>query len=149
MIKICKKPKIIHNEDRWGQEMPGYYLYNPVGYIDHQKWEDIYRFERYSILPEAQDEIKRMAIAINQGAEVKDLDMPPMTYLLGLSKTQLLQFNLRITEEDKDDEAHYARNIALFDAVKDKDWYDMFELWTPEHDEEVKKLEAELLILNQ
>ncbi len=45
MIRICREPKIIPNEDRWGSTKPGFWLLIEDGYVEEDHWKEMQRFQ--------------------------------------------------------------------------------------------------------
>lgn len=140
MIKICKKPYIAEDTDRWGQELGTYSVYgSEVGSVEEDFWEELKLFENYQNTPEGEAERKQAGEDIKAGKNIDQLKVPLMTRLLTRSKTMLWEFNM-MTGYDGIDSC-YVRSYAVFDQPTLREYM-------PAHDEEVKKLEEKCKEMN-
>jgi hypothetical protein len=60
MVKICKRPYIAEDIDRWGQGIGTYSVYNTeVGEVEEPFWEELKLFETYGKTPQGKAELER------------------------------------------------------------------------------------------
>lgn len=141
-IKICKKPGIVENTDKWGHGLGSYSVYNKnPGYITEELWEFIQKFQTYSKTPEGIKEAKEAKEFIEKGGLAENVKMPIMKQLFERSKHTLFEFNMLEELPTEDQDSCYIRQYATFDKIE------IYE-WTPEHDVEVEKLEKQCELLN-
>lgn len=142
LVKICKRPFIAEDTDRWGQGLGTYSVYaTEVGFVEQEFWNDLKAFENYSNTPEGKAEQEQAKKDLEAGKKSEELDMPLMSRLIDKSKGLLWQFNMRITD-NPGTEQEYMRSYASFDCPTLREW-------TPEHDKEIKKLELKAKEMNR
>lgn len=136
LVKICKKPFIVQDEDRWGQLLPTFSVSGGVvGMVDEVFWADIKQFENYSNTPEGNAEQESAKEQLKSGAMAQDIEMPIMKRLFARSKHTLWEFNMQLSENpDENGDMNYVRSYATFDQPTLREY-------TPEHDKEVETLQ--------
>lgn len=92
MIRIGFITGIVHDEDRWGRELPTFMVQGHSGYVDKKFWEEIKEFQNHSIAQEVAQlcfETGQSYHAILDG----DIDLPITKRLVAKAHGQLWQFN--------------------------------------------------------
>ncbi len=135
LVKICKKPRIVEDDDRWGVSLGTYSVSNAqIGLVPEQFWSDLKVFENYGNTPEGIAEEEAAKKYIEDTGSADGLEMPLMSKLLKRSKTLLWEFNMQVGEESDDGTTSYIRSYAEFN-------HPTLEEYTPEHDKRVKRLQ--------
>ncbi len=143
LVKICKRPYIAEDEDRWGQGLGTYSVMgSEVGMVEEPFWNELDLFENYGNTPEGKAEQEAGKKHLNDGGSMETLEAPIMKKLLDRSKTQLWQFNMQLTEKpDENGAMSYLRSYAIFNEPS-------LRVHTEEHDKEVNKLQNKCKEMN-
>lgn len=140
MVRICKLPCIVEDTDQWGRGLGTYSVQDVQGEIAESLWENLKAYEGYY------ESEEHLSLA----SKVKGLDpstliatiqenTPEMKRLIGMPNSLIWQFNMRVkvlNETNHGEEGEYVRSFGTFGQRTLAEW-------TPEHDEKVKRLQAE------
>lgn len=110
MKHIRKEPRILEDEDRWGQPMGAFHVDCYSGYVEDAYWDELQEFETYKY----SDDNLEAQIKL-PGFKLENVHAPKMERLLKRSYGMVWQFNLRLTPFSSNNiETDYLRCFALF-----------------------------------
>ena len=142
-IKICKKPYIIEDTDRWGQCMGTYSVNYAVGFIGDTLWEDLHLFENYSNTPETKAEQQAASDYLANGGDTSNIPVPIMERLIKRAGGMLWQLNMRLDEPPLENgDTNYIRSFATYNVPSLYEWNKSF-------DEEYDRLKLQCENMNK
>jgi hypothetical protein len=149
LIKICKKPLIEEDTDRWGRGLGTYSVNYAVGIISEDMWNDVFLFENYGNTDVGKQELEDIKNYLSAGGNIQDIGNknntlnPEQIRLIGRAGGTIWQMNLRIDQPIAEDgTTSYVRVIAFFNNpslyVHDKSF-----------DEEYERLKLQVIEMNK
>lgn len=122
MVRIGWTPVIVHEEDRWGVQLPTFMVANDTaGYVDKKFWEDLQEFEHHDIGAEVAQVAFESGLIIDGNLDSILNKLPITKRLLDRSKYQIWEFNALVGYE-QDDSSTYVRMYAMLGQPALKRW---------------------------
>lgn len=142
-VKICKKPYIVEDTDRWGVPQGTYSVNYAAGFVNDTLWEDLYLFENYGNTPETKLEQKTAAEFISKGGMPENASLPIMKRLIKRAGGTVWQLNMRLDEPLLENgDSNYIRSIATYSSPSLYEWNESF-------DEEADELRLQCIEMNK
>ena len=122
-IKIGKTPFIANEQDRWGQSLPTFMVYNDgPGFVEQSFWKEIQEFENHSIEKEVAEVCFATGLTI-QGNLNELMDKLPITSrLIKRAYGQLWQFNMLLKPRTYQEGDDMIRSFAVLGERSIKRW---------------------------
>jgi hypothetical protein len=114
MVKICKKPFIYEQTDRWGVPLGIFSVMFVKGYVDLAFWKELKEFEDYTSAKELNAFLQSESNGVTYQAVAEDAkSFPIMKRLLKRAKGQIWEFDL-LVKPGNAETAQYLRTFAVF-----------------------------------
>lgn len=133
MVRVCKEPRIVEHEDRWGMGQGTYQVLNVQGWLDADAWAAVQAYEGYL----ESDEGRMLARMEMEGLGLEPVEAPLMQDLIARAGGRLVwELDLCLLRDPSPRGHGWVRTFALFGERTLREW-------TPEHDAMVARLQAE------